>query len=99
MSEHWPKYGAATMLACATAGMLCAPPAQAEDGIDATALRQFGGRYAIDCTDPAGTQLHVAADALIVEQAGQRLRPLRRQRAAEEFSDRAEWRSAQRSPQ
>ncbi len=73
MSEHWPKYGAATMLACATAGMLCAPPAQAEDGIDATALRQFGGRYAIDCTDPAGTQLRVAADALIVEQAGQRM--------------------------
>lgn len=64
---------AVAVLACAAAGLLGAAPAGAQGGIDAGALRQFGGRYAADCANPAGAQLRVGADALLVEQAGQRM--------------------------
>ena len=53
--------------------LLAASPVLVQAGIDAPALRQFGGRYAVDCANPAVPQLRVTADALLVEQAGQRM--------------------------
>lgn len=73
MSEQGPKYGAAAALTLAAASLLSAVPARAKGSIDATALREFGGRYAADCANPGSTQLRVEADALFVEQAGQRM--------------------------
>lgn len=55
------------------AGLLAALPAWSKGGTDAAALRQFGGRYAVDCENPAAPALRVGPDALLVEQNGQRM--------------------------
>jgi len=60
-------------IAAAVAALLLAAPVAAQNGIDAHALRQYGGRYATDCANPAAPQLRVAADALTIEQNGQRM--------------------------
>lgn len=55
---------------CAVA--LCAPlVAQAQ--LDADALREYGGRYAVDCADPSKPRVVVTASALAVEQGTQRM--------------------------
>jgi hypothetical protein len=54
-------------------GLLAALPARAQGGLDAQALREFGGSYAADCANPAAPRLRVGADALWVQQRGQRL--------------------------
>lgn len=52
---------------------LAASPARAQGGLDARALREFGGSYAADCANPAAPRLRVDAEALRVEQNGQRI--------------------------
>ncbi|MEP7099453.1 MAG: Ivy family c-type lysozyme inhibitor [Burkholderiales bacterium] len=60
-------------IAALVVGLLAALPAAAQGGIDAPALRRFAGTYATACADPAAARLRITADALLVEQGGQRL--------------------------
>ena len=69
--------------------LLAASPVLAQAGIDAPALRQFGGRYAADCANPAAPRLRVGADALLVEQAGQRMTGTNAQSAYSYFGNSA----------
>ena len=72
--ETRPKAPAAARAAALAAGLLAALPAWAQGGgIDAPALHRFGGTYAATCADPAAARLRVTADALLVEQGGQRM--------------------------
>ena len=54
-------------------GLVMAASAWPKGGLDAPTLRQYGGRYATDCANPAAPSLRVAAEALTVEQNGLRL--------------------------
>lgn len=54
-------------------GLAGAGPAVAQDRLPADLLRRIGGVYATDCANPAAPRLGVLADALVVEQNGQRM--------------------------
>ncbi|HWI12159.1 MAG TPA: Ivy family c-type lysozyme inhibitor [Burkholderiaceae bacterium] len=69
-SHHQPASGRSAALAAA---LLVAASAAAQTGLDAPTLRQFGGRYAVDCASAAAPRLRVDADALLVEQGNQRM--------------------------
>jgi len=69
-SHHQP---ASSRRAALAAVLLVAASAAAQTGLDAPTLRQFGGRYAVDCASAAAPRLRVDADALLVEQGNQRM--------------------------
>ena len=70
MKSHQPTSRRRAALAAA---LLATASAWAQTGLDAPTLRQFGGRYAVDCANPAAPRLRVDADALLVEQGNQRM--------------------------
>lgn len=56
-----------------TLALLLVAPMAAMAQLDADSLRQYGGRYAVDCADPASPHVDVTATSLTVEQGRQRM--------------------------
>lgn len=57
----------------AALSLFVAGAAAAQERLPPDLLQRFGGRYAVDCANPAAPAVLVQADALLVEHKGQRL--------------------------
>jgi hypothetical protein len=51
----------------------CCAPLVAHAGLDPDAMREYGGRYAVDCADPSKPRVVVTANTFAVEQGTQRM--------------------------
>lgn len=72
-SRHHAIAAAWGLVGLLPTALLAAQPVASAAGIDAVTLRRFGGTYAAACADPAAVRLRVTAQALTVEQGGQRM--------------------------
>lgn len=66
----WKRWMGAVGIGCLLAA---ASPAGAQAGLGADLMRLYGGRYALDCTNPQSARVIVAAASVAVEQGNQRM--------------------------
>lgn len=72
-------------IACVAGLVLASAAAFAQLAPDA--LKEYGGRYAVDCADPASPRVIVTSNALVVEQGTQRMSGLNLQASVSAFGN------------